>query len=73
MTAIRETFEETGLLIASPVSPGPISKSTLEQARYAIHEQKLDFQTFLRCNGFEAGVSSLYPFTTWITPPINSR
>ena len=70
MTAIRETFEETGLLIASP---HPLGNSTLEHARSAIHEKKLDFQTFLRCNGCEAEISSLYPFTTWVTPPIKSR
>ncbi|KAL4077241.1 NUDIX domain-containing protein [Scleroderma yunnanense] len=73
MTAIRETFEETGLLVASPVSLHPLNKSTLEQARHAIYERNLDFRTFLRCHGCETDLTSLYPFTTWVTPLIIPR
>ncbi|KAK0463665.1 uncharacterized protein EV420DRAFT_1618637 [Desarmillaria tabescens] len=46
MTAIRETFEESGLLVGvtgSSLPTGPV----LEAARHKIHSQKLLFQTFL--------------------------
>lgn len=73
ITAIRETFEETGLLLTSPASPQTLSKFDLESARRAVHHQELDFQTFLLRHKCMLGLESLYPFTTWITPPIASR
>ncbi|KAI6045598.1 NUDIX domain-containing protein [Pisolithus marmoratus] len=73
ITAIRETFEETGLLLGSPTSPQTLSKSDMERARSAIHHQELDFQAFLLRHKFVLGLETLYPFTTWITPLITSR
>lgn len=75
MTAIRETFEESGLLLASlspsfaPL-PGPLEEgeAVLEEARNEIHQQKLLFQNFLQSRNLEANVESLLPFTQWITP-----
>jgi hypothetical protein len=74
MTAIRETFEESGLLLASlsPTSaPLPLEEEeeeVLEEARNEIHQQKLLFQDFLQSKNLEANVGSLLPFTQWITP-----
>ena len=71
MTAIRETFEESGLLLASlsPSSaPLPLEEAVLEEARNEIHQQKLLFQNFLQSKNLEANVESLLPFTQWITP-----
>jgi 8-oxo-dGTP pyrophosphatase MutT (NUDIX family) len=70
MTAIRETFEESGLLIASPRSPGGRlpPDTVLDEARHTIHRQKLPFQTFLDQHGLKADTESLMPFTEWITP-----
>ncbi|KAG6330806.1 hypothetical protein ID866_8283 [Astraeus odoratus] len=73
VTAIRETFEETGFLLVSPTSPSTINSHDLVHARTAIHERKLDFQTSLRRHNCVLGLSSLYPFTAWVTPPITSR
>ncbi|KDR81733.1 hypothetical protein GALMADRAFT_135138 [Galerina marginata CBS 339.88] len=70
MTAIRETFEESGLLLASSgISSrhGP-SDSVLDEARHAIHQQKLRFQDFLQSQNLQPDVGSLLPFTQWITP-----
>ncbi|KAF8892431.1 hypothetical protein BD779DRAFT_1509047 [Infundibulicybe gibba] len=67
MTAIRETFEESGLLIASPSTPD-ISESVLDKARHAIHEQKLLFRSFLMTHKLNADGDSLLPFTQWVTP-----
>lgn len=68
MTAIRETFEESGLLIASSSSSSPLDHAVLDEARHAIHSQKLMFETFLREQHLSADVISLLPFTEWITP-----
>ena len=72
MTAIRETFEESGLLLAS-LSPSsartiPLEEAILDEARNEIHQQKLLFQNFLQSKNLEANVGSLLPFTQWITP-----
>ncbi|KAF5387592.1 hypothetical protein D9757_006526 [Collybiopsis confluens] len=70
ITAIRETFEESGLLIASPSSstsrlpPDRI----LDEARFAVHEQKRTFQNFLDEYCLKADTDALLPFTAWITP-----
>jgi hypothetical protein len=68
MTAIRETFEESGLLLASPSSALACEEAVLEEARNEIHQQKLLFENFLQSKNLEANVGSLLPFTQWITP-----
>jgi len=70
MTAIRETFEESGLLLASPTSGplGPLTYVASDEARQTIHQQKLDFNTFLQKNVLRANVDLLLPFTRWVTP-----
>jgi 8-oxo-dGTP pyrophosphatase MutT (NUDIX family) len=51
-TAIRETFEETGILLAEPKSGDTLpSDQLLDAARKLIHAGKLKFATFLRENG----------------------
>jgi 8-oxo-dGTP pyrophosphatase MutT (NUDIX family) len=73
MTAIRETFEETGLLLATrhtQSTPSPLSDhSVLHNARHAIHNHNLNFQDFLRKHDLLPDTESLLPFTSWITPP----
>ncbi|VDB82713.1 unnamed protein product [Peniophora sp. CBMAI 1063] len=71
MTAIRETFEESGLLLAS--SSASISDEDLDTARYAIHAGRTLFKDFLSQNELKADVPSLLPFTQWITPPGSPR
>jgi len=72
-TAIRETFEETGILLASSDSPSRLSEDDLTRAREAIHGQKMKFSTFLTNNDLRADVGALLPFTTWVTPPTERR
>ncbi|KAH6899478.1 NUDIX domain-containing protein [Coprinopsis sp. MPI-PUGE-AT-0042] len=67
ITAIRETFEESGLLLASSSSPAP-PESTLDEARFAIHQQQMLFQDFMSENSLKPDVDSLLPFMKWITP-----
>ncbi|KXN92183.1 Putative nudix hydrolase 7 [Leucoagaricus sp. SymC.cos] len=71
ITAIRETFEESGLLLASAdgsSSNSPPDDTQLDDARHSIHQQKLLFQHFLRSNNLKADSEALLPFTQWITP-----
>lgn len=79
MTGIRETFEETGVLLASRAKSdsharkSEITDELLEEARKSIHSGKLLFSDFLSSHGLEPDVSSLHPFTEWITPPAVPR
>lgn len=68
MTAIRETFEETGLLLATSSSGSPPSDAVLDAARESIHTGKTLFRDFLRRHGLVADVKALLPFTEWVTP-----
>lgn len=72
MTAIRETFEETGVLLASSATGQGVEKGLsdvdFERARKDIHSGKLRFKDFLARNGLRPDLQSLLPFTTWITP-----
>lgn len=71
ITAIRETFEESGLLLASAngSSSTSVDDELLDEARHSIHQQKLLFQEFLDSNHLRADSNALLPFTQWITPP----
>jgi len=66
-TAIRETFEETGILLANSTSGTMIDDQLLDEARGLIHSGKLSFPDFLQKNNL-AMRCDLYPFTQWITP-----
>ncbi|KAF7337963.1 putative nudix hydrolase 7 [Mycena venus] len=70
VTAIRETFEEAGILLASGPTP---SDAVLDSARHAIHTGKTPFQAFLTEHGLAADVQALLPFTQWITPVFAPR
>lgn len=68
MTAIRETFEETGLLLASSTSKAPPSDTALGASRESVHTGRTLFRDFLRYHALSADVKALLPFTEWITP-----
>ncbi|KAK7038093.1 putative nudix hydrolase 7 [Favolaschia claudopus] len=70
VTAIRETFEEAGILLASGPTP---ADDVLDQARHAIHSMKTPFQTFLDEHSLVPDVEALLPFTQWITPVFAPR
>ena len=76
LTAIRETFEESGVLLAAPKassSSAPPNQATLEIARKLIHAQSMSFTSFLADNGLTPNADALLPFTQWVTPPNTPR
>ena len=88
MTAIRETFEETGLLLASAISseseselpqsqshlsPPSLSEAALDASRESIHTGRTLIRDFLKQHALSADVKGLLPFTEWITPLEYSR
>jgi 8-oxo-dGTP pyrophosphatase MutT (NUDIX family) len=72
MTAIRETFEETGLLLASPTTSESKGyrrlndEAVLDAMRASIHAGKMHFDDFLKQYGLVANLEALLPFTEWI-------
>ena len=87
MTAIRETFEETGVLLLASESgeelqelpqqsppPSPsLSEAALDASRESIHTGRTLFRDFLKEHALSADVKALLPFTEWITPLGSSR
>ncbi|KAI0672900.1 hypothetical protein C8Q78DRAFT_686786 [Trametes maxima] len=72
-TALRELFEESGLLLVHPSSKKTPTDSELDAAREAIHTQTRMFRDFLAQYDLRPNVESLLPFTQWVTPPFVPR
>ncbi|KAI0839201.1 hypothetical protein F5Y06DRAFT_295819 [Hypoxylon sp. FL0890] len=70
--AIRETFEESGILLAREGSidgkPLSIPSSERDKARRAIYKNEIRFVEWLQSVGGVADTENLLPFTRWITP-----
>ncbi|KAH7155664.1 hypothetical protein B0J13DRAFT_619084 [Dactylonectria estremocensis] len=72
--AIRETFEETGILLAK--KDGELVNLSIEErdvARKKIHGNKTSFLDWCASLGAEPDTAGLVPFTRWITPTINPK
>ena len=71
MGAIRECFEETGILLAKRRGSEQLlelSDKDRDHGRHAVHDEKIPFKEWLNgCRG-EADTTSLMPFTRWLTP-----
>lgn len=71
--AIRETFEECGILLAKNKTNGKlfteISDEEREEGRRAVHAGTVKFGNLLEKWGARPDTESLIPFTRWITPP----
>lgn len=61
LAAIRETFEESGILLAHP----PVEAGRLAALR---RPSPLGFGRRLRAEGVEPAIEALVPFARWITP-----
>jgi 8-oxo-dGTP pyrophosphatase MutT (NUDIX family) len=73
MAAIRETFEECGILLAKSKKTGKlftdISDAEREEGRRAVHAGTTKFTSLLEKWGATPDTDSLIPFTRWVTPP----
>lgn len=73
MAAIRETFEESGILLAKSKKTGKlftdIDDAEREKGRRAVHAGKVKFTELLESWGAIPDTEALIPFTRWVTPP----
>jgi 8-oxo-dGTP pyrophosphatase MutT (NUDIX family) len=71
LAAIRETFEESGILLAHSNGSGrlvEVGEEEREAGRKSIHKGEIPFRKWLSQNGGRPDVDGLIPFTRWITP-----
>ena len=68
--AIRETFEECGVLLASGPDPDP---TTLEEDRLALVEHRVTFDEVLARHGAIVQPQLLRAWSRWITPEFEPR
>ncbi len=74
VAAIRETFEESGILLAYDKASGEmvhreLARELTENYRHAVSSGELAFADMLDDEGLVAATSQLVPFAHWITPP----
>ncbi|WP_091246066.1 NUDIX hydrolase [Klenkia soli] len=74
--AVRETFEEAGVLLAGPASGGvvpDVSGPEWEAQRQALLTRELALSDLLAARGLALRSDLLRPFAHWITPPVEPR
>lgn len=77
--AIRETFEESGILLARSKDSSPdegllnLPAAERDAARKAIYNNEVRFPEWLDGVGGVADTVGLHPFTRWITPPATPK
>lgn len=59
--AVRETFEETGVLLTVP-------SADLSGARSDVEAGRVSFGELLRANGLSVDAEALHPWSRWVTP-----
>ena len=78
IAAIRETFEESGILLANdrdtraPVA-NALAESLVERCRRPVEEGRADFAEMMRQENLVPAIDRLVPFARWITPPIRPK
>lgn len=79
MAAIRETFEEAGVLLAynqdgSPLQyPDERTAGRLSQARRAVHKKELSLKELAKQENIRFAFDLLTPFAHWMTPDIEKK
>ncbi|KXS96460.1 hypothetical protein AC578_3233 [Pseudocercospora eumusae] len=71
MAAIRETFEESGILLARNNGFGrliEVKEDEREEGRRLVHSSQVPFPKWLAQKGGRADIDGLTPFTRWVTP-----
>jgi 8-oxo-dGTP pyrophosphatase MutT (NUDIX family) len=79
VAAIRETFEEAGVLLARDSDGNTVDLSAPERAdrfagyRLELHEKRKTLQEMARREGLLFAPDLLIPYSHWITPQVESR
>ncbi len=77
VAALRELFEEAGILLAEPVGPAGAARGTdpaqVAAARSALLAGRVAFGQVCTDLGIRLRASSLLPLSRWVTPPIMPR
>jgi 8-oxo-dGTP pyrophosphatase MutT (NUDIX family) len=79
LAAIRELFEEAGLLLAYNASGAlvsladPIARDRLAHDRLAIHAGTIGLKAVATRESVRLALDALVPFARWKTPPIDTR
>jgi 8-oxo-dGTP pyrophosphatase MutT (NUDIX family) len=76
VAAIRETFEETGILLAGPDGDTVVSDTSgaqMEAARVALDAGELSFADFLASHGWVLRADLLGAWAHWITPKFQPK
>lgn len=71
LAAIRETFEESGILLARNNGHGrliEVPEAQREEGRRLVHDNKVPFTKWLAQKGGRADTEGLICFTRWVTP-----
>ena len=73
VAAIRETFEESGILLARPKGSASFVDASLAREieaahRVALCEHKTSFLDILAKSGLQLAIDALVPYAHWITP-----
>ena len=77
--AVREAFEEAGVLLAGAPGGGPtdvvpdVSGDDWEAARQALLRREISLAELLAERGLAVRADLLRPFAHWITPPVEPR
>lgn len=70
--AVRETFEETGTLLASDTEGNIVTDSSkYHEQRKALESHELSFSDFMAAEGLAVRADLLRPWANWVTPPKN--
>lgn len=72
VAAIRETFEEVGVLLARR-DGAPVDAAAFAAERAALNEKQLSFKDFVREHGLRLQAADLHLHAWWVTPPIEKR
>lgn len=71
LCAIRETFEESGILLAKNNGFGrliEVDAAGRDEGRKLVHGKQVPFEKWLAGKGGRVDVEGLIPFTRWVTP-----
>ncbi|KAL1304058.1 hypothetical protein AAFC00_000494 [Neodothiora populina] len=71
LAAVRETFEESGILLARNNGFGrliEVPQDELNEGRKKVHSGEIAFTKWLSQKGGRADLDGLIPFTRWVTP-----